>query len=141
MSKRLNSALFSMSLKQILTMVILLGSLLVGTTLAQVLYGTLTGNVTDPSGAAVASARVTAVNINTGVTNEATVNEDGVYRFQALQAGTYKVSIAALNFATQVSERIRSCREPNRSCGWPTQGGPAEGHGNRHWGSSTIANR
>src|SRR5207244_438698 len=73
---------------------------------AQVLYGTLTGNVTDPSGASVASAKVTAVNINTGVTNEVAVNEDGVYRFQALQAGIYKVSIAAPNFATQVTESV-----------------------------------
>src|SRR6266487_2710373 len=101
MSKQFGSCQFSTSLKQI-TLTILLGCLLTGAALAQVLYGTLTGNVTDPSGAAVAGARVTAVNVRTGVTSEAAVNEDGVYRFQALQAGTYKVSFAAANFATQV---------------------------------------
>ncbi len=105
MSKQFGSCQFSTSLKQI-TLTILLGCLLTGAALAQVLYGTLTGNVTDPSGAAVAGARVTAVNVRTGVTSEAAVNEDGVYRFQALQAGTYKVSIAAANFATQVSENV-----------------------------------
>jgi hypothetical protein len=80
--------------------------MLTGAVLAQVLYGTLTGNVTDPSGAVVPGAKVSAVNVNTGVTIEAAVNDDGVYRFQALQAGTYKVSISASNFATQVSEKV-----------------------------------
>ena len=106
MSKRLISSLFSTSLKQIITSGLLLCFMLTGAALAQVLYGTLTGNVTDPSGAVVPGAKVSAVNVNTGVTTEAAVNDDGVYRFQALQAGTYKVSISAANFATQVSEKV-----------------------------------
>ena len=38
---------------------------------AQVLYGSLTGAVTDPSGAAVGAASVEAVEVQTGVTQQA----------------------------------------------------------------------
>ena len=54
---------------------------------AQVLYGSLTGTVTDSSGAAVAGAKIEALNIGTGITRTATTNESGVYNLQALQAG------------------------------------------------------
>src|SRR6185503_10321608 len=42
---------------------------------AQVLYGSLTGNVTDPAGAIVSGARVEALNINTGVAKVASTDE------------------------------------------------------------------
>jgi hypothetical protein len=73
---------------------------------AQVLYGVLTGTVTDPTGAAVPGAKVAALNVNTGVTSEAATNESGIYRLQTLQAGTYKVTISAPNFATQVTNSV-----------------------------------
>src|SRR5262249_46051862 len=65
---------------------------------AQVLYGSLTGNVTDPSGAALPSAHVEAVNVGTGVVSTATTNDHGVYLFSDLQPGTYKVTVSAANF-------------------------------------------
>src|ERR1039458_9365286 len=46
---------------------------------AQVLYGSLTGNVTDPSSAAVPGAKVTALNIDTGLSREATTDDRGAY--------------------------------------------------------------
>jgi len=73
---------------------------------AQVLYGSITGTVTDPSGAAVSGARVEALNIGTGVTQAATTNESGIYRYVVLQPGTYKVTISAPGFATQVTENV-----------------------------------
>jgi outer membrane receptor protein involved in Fe transport len=73
---------------------------------AQVLYGSLTGNVTDPSGAFVSGAKVEALNTLTGVTQTATTDADGVYRFQNLQPGTYKVTISASGFATAVQDNI-----------------------------------
>ncbi len=74
---------------------------------AQVLYGSLTGTVTDSSGAAVAGAKVEALNIGTGITRTATTNDSGVYTLQALQAGNYKVSIASGKFATQVTDDVK----------------------------------
>jgi hypothetical protein len=67
--------------------------------LAQVLYGTLTGTVTDSSDAAVPNAKVEAVNSNTGVSRETTTDERGVFVFRDLQAGSYSVTISAAAFS------------------------------------------
>jgi len=72
----------------------------------QVLYGTLTGNVTDPSGAVVPNAKVEALNTATGVTKATTTDANGGYRFSDLQQGNYKVSISATGFATIAMENI-----------------------------------
>ncbi len=74
---------------------------------AQVLYGSMTGNVTDPSGAAVAGAKVEAVNLATGAAYNVTTDSSGIYHFSALQAGNYKVTISQASFATLVNENIR----------------------------------
>ena len=65
----------------------------------QTLYGSLVGNVTDPSGAAVPSVKVTAANAATGFVREVTANERGAYLFTDLQAGSYDVQITAASFA------------------------------------------
>ena len=62
---------------------------------AQVLYGTLTGNVTDASGAAVPDAKVEALNVATGVVGNVSTDDRGVYLFNDLQTGTYKVTLSA----------------------------------------------
>src|SRR5579864_907527 len=74
---------------------------------AQVLYGSLTGTVTDPSGAAVLGAKVEAQNVGTGVSQQGVTDANGIYRFSTLLPGTYKVTISAPNFATQVSQGVR----------------------------------
>ncbi len=73
---------------------------------AQVLYGTLTGNVTDSSGAAIAGAKVEALNTQTGVMNSAETDNAGIYRFYTLQPGTYKVTVSAPKFASAVTENV-----------------------------------
>jgi hypothetical protein len=73
---------------------------------AQVLYGSLTGTVTDSSGAAVAGAKIDALNISTDVTRSTTTNDAGVYNVFNLQPGTYKVTISSAKFATQVTDRV-----------------------------------
>jgi hypothetical protein len=60
---------------------------------AQVLYGTLTGTITDASHAAVPSAPVTVLNQGTGATRTTTVNSQGEYTIQDLQPGTYSVIV------------------------------------------------
>jgi Carboxypeptidase regulatory-like domain len=110
MSSRYGSRLYSASLQQSITLAAI-SCLLSGAAIGQVLYGSLTGNVSDPSGASVVGAKVTAVNVATGLNAETTVNESGVYRFQALHAGTYKVSISAPNFATQVTGNVQHHRK------------------------------
>src|SRR6185369_11177313 len=69
--------------------------------LAQVLYGTMTGTVTDSSGAVIADAQVTALEVRTGVSQTATTDSSGIYRFQTLLPGTYKVTTHAQGFGAQ----------------------------------------
>ena len=51
---------------------------------SQVLYGSVTGNVMDASGAALPGAQVTAVNSQTGDKNVQTSDSAGIDRFPAL---------------------------------------------------------
>jgi outer membrane receptor protein involved in Fe transport len=74
---------------------------------AQVLYGSLTGNVTDPSGAAVAGAKVEALNIGTGVSTSVVTDERGAYFFSNLQASLYKVTITAQTFKALAQDNVR----------------------------------
>jgi hypothetical protein len=71
---------------------------------AQVLYGSLTGNVLDPTGAAVPGAKVEAQNVATGVSRQAATDVRGTYLFRDLQAGTYKITTQAAGFQTVVTE-------------------------------------
>ena len=56
---------------------------------AQIGGGSLVGNVTDPSGAAIVGAKVTAVNTETGVSRAAETNDTGYFEFPLLPAGQY----------------------------------------------------
>jgi hypothetical protein len=69
---------------------------------AQVTTGTITGTVTDSSGAAVAEASVQIENTGTAVSQ--TLNTDGQGRYNAtnLAVGTYKVTASKPGFATVV---------------------------------------
>jgi hypothetical protein len=87
--------------------VMLLAVGMAGATKAQVLYGSLTGNVTDQAGAGVAGAKVEVLNVNTGVSKSIITNENGAYLFSDLQAGIYKVTIEAASFKTLVQENVR----------------------------------
>ncbi|HTU46929.1 MAG TPA: carboxypeptidase regulatory-like domain-containing protein [Bryobacteraceae bacterium] len=62
--------------------------------------GALTGTVTDPSGAIIAGATVTATNIGTGQARTDTTNANGSYKFSLLPAGNYSVKISAAGFKT-----------------------------------------
>ena len=60
--------------------------------------GTILGQVSDPSGAAVVGAAVKAENLGTGLTRTAATNTDGVYLIPALPAGTYKITVENSGF-------------------------------------------
>jgi len=76
-------------------------------TVAQVLYGSLTGNVMDQAGAVIAKAKVEVLNVGTGVSKTTTTGDDGVYRFNDLQPGIYKVTIESSSFKTLTQENVR----------------------------------
>ncbi len=70
-----------------------------GNAAAQVLYGSIVGNVTDNTGAALPGAAVTITNVETNTTRETVTDETGAYRFPTLQPGSYKVSIGMSGFS------------------------------------------
>ena len=65
---------------------------------AQTARGTVTGTITDSSGAVVAGASVVAHNTDTGVDSAATSDAAGVYRISFLPIGPYQVTVTATGF-------------------------------------------
>ncbi len=65
---------------------------------AQQPTGTITGTVSDPTGAAVVGAKVVATNLNTGLTRDTTTANDGGYVFPLLPVGFYGLSVQAQGF-------------------------------------------
>ena len=63
--------------------------------------GSITGTVSDPSGAAVPGATVTLTNTGTAQTRAVQTNESGIFSFPDLPIGTYTMDIAKAGFATQ----------------------------------------
>ena len=57
------------------------------------------GTVTDPSGAAVVSAKIVLLNLATQISATTNTDSEGGYRFISLAPGTYKVSVEATGFA------------------------------------------
>ena len=64
----------------------------------QSVYGAITGIVTDPSGAVVPNAKLTATNSATGVQTRVTSNSEGYYTVSNLTAGTYSLAVNAAGF-------------------------------------------
>jgi hypothetical protein len=78
-----------------LLMLIVLG---ITFSVAQTSRGTVTGTVTDPSGAVVPKANVTLTDQATKVVRTAETNSAGIYRFDAVNLGTYEVTVDAAGF-------------------------------------------
>ena len=65
---------------------------------AQVSTATITGTVTDPSGASIAGVKVIVLETGTNFAAPSETNSSGLYRVQSLQPGTYDVSFEAAGF-------------------------------------------
>jgi len=61
--------------------------------------GTITGTVTDPSGAVIPQANVTISNTGTGSVTHVKTNADGIFSAPGLPFGTYVVEVSASQFA------------------------------------------
>jgi hypothetical protein len=67
---------------------------------------TILGTVTDTSGAAIAGAKVTTTNVNTGIKREDKTSEAGDYSFPLLDVGQYSVTVEAKGFKTETQTGI-----------------------------------
>lgn len=73
---------------------------------AQVLYGSLTGVVTDNGGNAVPNAKIDAVNKANGYSRQATTDDRGSYLIGDLLQGVYTVSVTAPSFGTLINKDV-----------------------------------
>jgi hypothetical protein len=73
---------------------------------AQEFRSTLTGQVTDPSGAVIVGASVLAVNNDTHITYTAISSASGVYYIPYMLPGTYTVTVKAQNFKASVQDNV-----------------------------------
>ena len=74
---------------------------------AQSATGQFNGHVADPSGAVVAGATVTLLDVQTGVAHTTTTNSAGLYTFPLVSPGEYKLSVAKTGFSNEVSPAFR----------------------------------
>jgi len=79
----------------------LVGLAYVSSVLGQTVTGSITGVVSDPSGAVVVGANVTALNTATSLKTAVGTNASGVYTIRFLPVGTYALTIEAGGFTTQ----------------------------------------
>jgi hypothetical protein len=66
----------------------------------QEVTATITGNVTDPAGAAVVGASVVARDVERGTTYPTQTNADGVFNLQRIPVGTYEIQVTSDGFQT-----------------------------------------
>jgi hypothetical protein len=65
-----------------------------------------TGRVTDPTGAVIAKADVTALDVDTGVETKSVTNQSGLYTIPYLHHGAFTVTAESKGFKTEIREGI-----------------------------------
>src|SRR5262245_55786433 len=92
---------------QLLVLFILLALVLWSTEVAaQTDQGTITGRVTDPSGAVIPRAMVTVFAVDTGVSAQTLTNMEGFYTLTTLLIGRYEITVEKPGFRQYVSEPL-----------------------------------
>ena len=96
---------------QALTLVALIASaalmLIPATASAQAVTGTLLGNITDSSGAAVPGATVTATNVDKNTSRSVVSNEAGYFIMTSLPNGTYTVDAELQGFKKTARQGVK----------------------------------
>src|SRR5690349_6933626 len=83
----------------VLSIQALLAFLLMSGTASAQFTGNIQGTVEDPSGAAIAQAKVALLNVGTQASASTTTDATGGFRFLSLAPGSYKITVEAAGFA------------------------------------------
>ena len=89
-----------MNLKYLYSLAIAFLTICSGVGFSQTITGSVNGTITDPSGAVIEGAQITATNIATNIATTTKSNKDGVYSIQFLTVGQYTAKIEAPGFAS-----------------------------------------
>jgi outer membrane receptor protein involved in Fe transport len=73
---------------------------------AQTSRGTVSGTVSDPTGAVIPGATVVLKNTQTALERTTTTNDEGFYRFEAVDLGNYAVNITAAGFGELIKSNV-----------------------------------
>jgi hypothetical protein len=103
--------------------ILTLGFLTSVPTYAQVAGATLSGTVTDPSGAGIPAAQLSIKNTATAVTRDITTDSAGFYSAPNLPPGDYDVTTSAKGFTTQVATGINLAVGAQQTLNIPLQVG------------------
>lgn len=95
-------------IKQIIRFAVTLATLQLSVCVAysQVLYGTIVGNISDPSSQSIPNAIIVITNTQTGVSTTASSNSVGDYEIHNLNPGIYRVRISAAGFASVAADGL-----------------------------------
>jgi hypothetical protein len=85
---------------------ILLSALGASVAFSQAVNGTIVGTVTDASGGAIATAKVTLTETNTRIVHSNSTNESGVFGFPDLPPGTYQIAVEMSGFKKEVRSGV-----------------------------------
>ncbi len=77
-----------------------------GSVWGQQVTATITGRITDPTGAAIAGAKVTATSAERGIPYTATTNSEGYYNLPNLLVGDYSVRVESAGFTTATESKV-----------------------------------
>src|SRR5215213_11894969 len=113
-------------LKYVIACSIAMLFLLVTTSFGQTSKGFVVGNITDPNGAAVPGVTIKITNTATGVTRQTISQEDGSYRFDAVDPGNYKVDVTATGFKSAIREVVVAAAQTSEAPFLLEVGNPAE---------------
>ncbi|MGA2130998.1 MAG: TonB-dependent receptor [Bryobacteraceae bacterium] len=72
----------------------------------QQVTATITGRITDPSGAAVSGAKVTATSVDRGIPYSASTNGEGYYNLSNLLVGDYNVKVESSGFQAATESNL-----------------------------------
>ncbi len=68
----------------------------------------ISGTVVDPNGAVIPNSKVTVFSVDTSKTQSTTANAEGVYKFEKLEPGTYRIETEAPGFRKSVTQIVIS---------------------------------